>query len=104
MVQLVPYDSLTIPSPGLALLLILYISDSSEISQFILLNIGFITRIDQGHLHYNLEVAGLICPSQVIETQAYAMGGEHSRKEPLEQLVHSYPEHLHMNAHPVENC
>ncbi len=32
------------------------------------------------------------------------MGGEHSRKEPFEQLVNSYSEHLHMSARPVENA
>jgi hypothetical protein len=31
-------------------------------------------------------------------------GGEHSRKEPFEQLVNSYLEHLHMSAGPVENA
>ncbi len=32
------------------------------------------------------------------------MGGEHSRKEPFEQLVNSYSEHLHMSAQSVENA
>ncbi len=32
------------------------------------------------------------------------MGGEHSGKEPLEQLVMSYSEYLHMSARPVENA
>jgi hypothetical protein len=44
-----------------------------------------------------------ICPGR--ETNpAFAVGGEHSRKEPYEQLVNSYPEHLvHISARPVEN-
>jgi hypothetical protein len=32
------------------------------------------------------------------------VGGEHSRKEPLEQFVNCYSEHLHMSARPVENA
>ncbi len=32
------------------------------------------------------------------------MGGEHSRKEPFDQLVHSYLEHLNMSAPPVVNA
>jgi hypothetical protein len=32
------------------------------------------------------------------------VGGEHSRKEPFEQLVNSYSEHLHMSARPMENA
>jgi hypothetical protein len=31
-------------------------------------------------------------------TQASVVGGEHSRKEPLEQLFNSYLEHIHMSA------
>jgi hypothetical protein len=31
------------------------------------------------------------------------VGGEHSRKEPLEQLVNSNSEHLHSSAQPGEN-
>jgi hypothetical protein len=30
--------------------------------------------------------------------------GEHSRKEPLEQLVNSYSEQLHISEQPVENA
>ncbi len=33
-----------------------------------------------------------------------SMGGEHSRKDPFEQLISSYSEHLHMSARPVENA
>jgi hypothetical protein len=32
------------------------------------------------------------------------VGGEQSRKEPIEQLVNSYSEHLRMSARPVENA
>ncbi len=32
-----------------------------------------------------------------------SVGGEHSRKEPFEQLVNSYLEHLHMRPRPVKN-
>ncbi len=53
-------------------------------------------RLDQGHLHPKLEVPGL--------ARVSAVGGEHSRKEPLEQLVNSYLEHLDMNARPVVNA
>jgi hypothetical protein len=31
------------------------------------------------------------------------VGAELFRKEPFEQLVNSYSEHLHMSARPVEN-
>ncbi len=32
------------------------------------------------------------------------VGGEHSRKEPLEQLVNSYSEYLHISPQPVGNA
>jgi hypothetical protein len=32
------------------------------------------------------------------------VGGEHSRKEPSEQLVNSYSQHLHLSARPVQNA
>jgi hypothetical protein len=44
-------------------------------------------RLDQGHP--NLEVRGLTSPGR-----ASMAGGEHSRKEPFEQLFNSYSEHL----------
>ncbi len=37
-------------------------------------------------------------------TRASRVGGEHSRKEPFEQLDKSYLEHIHMSAWPVENA
>jgi hypothetical protein len=36
--------------------------------------------------------------------RASTVGGEHSRKEPFEQLVNSYSEYLHMSARTVENA
>ncbi len=33
----------------------------------------------------------------VLEPRASRMEGEHSRKEPFEQLVNGYSEHLHMS-------
>ncbi len=44
----------------------------------------------------------LTCPQN--RTRASTVGGEHSRKEPFEQLVNSYSEHLHMSVRPVENA
>jgi hypothetical protein len=32
------------------------------------------------------------------------VGGKHSRKEPFEQLVNSYSEHLHITVRQVENA
>jgi hypothetical protein len=57
-------------------------------------------RLDQGHLPPKLEVPGLTCSSRESNP------GELSRKEPFEQLVNSYPEHLqlHMSAQPGENA
>jgi hypothetical protein len=46
-------------------------------------------RLDQGHLLPKLEVTGL-----TFSGRESAVGGEHSRKEPLEQLVNSYLEQL----------
>jgi hypothetical protein len=42
-------------------------------------------KLDKCQLHPKLEVP------------ASTVGGEHSRKEPFEQLVNSYSEHLHMS-------
>jgi hypothetical protein len=39
-----------------------------------------------------------------IEPGPFMVGGENSRIEPLEQLLNSYSEHLHMRARPVENA
>jgi hypothetical protein len=50
-------------------------------------------RLDQGHLHSKLEVPGLACPGRK-SNQGLRVGGEHSRREPFEQLVNSYAEHL----------
>jgi hypothetical protein len=36
------------------------------------------------------------------QTRASTVRGEHSRKEPLEQLINSYSEHLIMSARQVE--
>jgi hypothetical protein len=46
-------------------------------------------RLDQGHLHHKLEVPGLTCPGwkSNLGQWAYVVGGEHSRKEPFEQLI-----------------
>jgi hypothetical protein len=38
------------------------------------------------------------------QTWVSMVGGEHSRKEPFEQLVNSYLEHLHMSVRQVENA
>ncbi len=49
-------------------------------------------RLDQGHLHPKIVVPRLT-----------AVGGEHSRKEPMEQLVNRYSETStiqHMSAQP----
>ncbi len=61
-----------------------------------------IKRLDQGHLHPKLEVQGHVPVGN--PTLASAVGGEHSGKEPFEQLVNNYSEHLHMSARPVENA
>jgi hypothetical protein len=49
-------------------------------------------RLDPGHLHPKLEVPGQTCPGRESNP-----GGEHSEKEPIEQLVNSYMEHLLMS-------
>ncbi len=59
--------------------------------------------LNQGHLHPKLEVPRLTCPSRD-GTQASALGGIHSRKDPFKQLVDSYLEQLHMSTQPVENA
>jgi hypothetical protein len=41
---------------------------------------------------------------QEIEPGPPQVKGERSRKEPFEQLVNSYSEHLHMSVRPVENA
>jgi hypothetical protein len=43
-------------------------------------------RLDQGDLHSKLEVLRVTCPSRE-SNPASIMGGEHSRKEPFEQLI-----------------
>jgi hypothetical protein len=40
-------------------------------------------RLDQGYLHTKLEVQGLTCPG----LESNRAGGEHSRKEPFDQLA-----------------
>ncbi len=55
------------------------------------------------HLHPKLEVPGLICPG-LESYPASVVGREYSNKEPFQQLVNSYSEHLHMFARPVENA
>ncbi len=47
---------------------------------------GIMKRRDQGHLYPELEVPRLTCPSRE-SNPGLAMGGEHSRKEPFEQLI-----------------
>jgi hypothetical protein len=55
-------------------------------------------RLDHGHLHLKLEVpAGN-------RTRASTVGGKHSRKEPLEQPINSYSEHLHMSPRHTLQC
>jgi hypothetical protein len=54
-----------------------------------------IKRLDKGHLYPKLEVPRLTC-----------LGREsnwHSKKEPFEQHVNSYSEHLHMSVRPRRN-
>ncbi len=53
-------------------------------------------RLDQGHLHSKLEVPGLTCLGRESNPNR-TVGGEHSRKEPFEELVNRYSEHLHMS-------
>ncbi len=53
-------------------------------------------RLDQGHLHSKLEVPGLTCHGRE-SNPGFAPLGEHSRKDPFEQLVNSYSERLHMS-------
>jgi hypothetical protein len=43
-------------------------------------------RLDQGHLHPKLEVPELTGPGRELNP-GLPRGGEHSRKEPFEQLV-----------------
>jgi hypothetical protein len=62
-----------------------------------------VKRLDQGHLPPKLEIPGLTCPVWN-RTRASTMGGEHSRREPFQQLVSSYSEHFHMSPQPVENA
>ncbi len=58
-------------------------------------------RLDQGHLHPKLEVPGLTCSGE----ESNPVGCEHSRKEPFEQLVNGYSEHLHMSLrHSSPQC
>jgi hypothetical protein len=47
-------------------------------------------RLDQGYLHPKREVPGLTCPGGESTPGPSAVGGEHSRKEPFEQLVNGY--------------
>ncbi len=54
-----------------------------------------IERHDQGHLHPKVEVPGLTCSSGD-QTWASAVGGKRSRKEPFDQPVNGYLEHLHI--------
>ncbi len=42
-------------------------------------------RLDQGHLNPKLEVPKMTWPGN--RTRASGVGGEHSRKEPFEQLI-----------------
>jgi hypothetical protein len=44
-------------------------------------------RLDHSHLHLKLEVPGLTCPGWKSKSE---VGGKHSRKEPLKQLLNSY--------------
>ncbi len=53
-------------------------------------------RLYQGHLHPKLEVLRLHVSTRN-QTQAFAVGGEHSNKELFEQSINSYSEHLHMS-------
>jgi hypothetical protein len=43
---------------------------------------------EQGRLHFKLEVPGLTCPGR----ESNPVGGEHSRREPFEQLVNGFSE------------
>jgi len=55
-------------------------------------------RLYQDHLHPKLEVPELTYPGRESNP---AVGGEHSRKEPFEQLVNDYSEHLHMSPRQI---
>jgi hypothetical protein len=59
-------------------------------------------RLGQGHLLPKLEVLGLKCPDRE-SNPTFMVGGEQSRKEPFEQLVNSYSEHLQMSPRQFQN-
>jgi hypothetical protein len=75
----------------------------NDVSYFCQQNIHFMKRLEPGHLRPKLQVPEPTCPGRE-RTQASAVGGEHSKKEPFEQLVNSYSEHLHMSVGPVEHA
>jgi hypothetical protein len=81
----------------MSLLLIIYIGkyQGSRKGDYLFLNFLWYWSYYEGHLHPKLEVPGLTYPWN--RTWASRVGGEHSRKEPVEQLVNSYSEHLHMS-------
>jgi hypothetical protein len=56
---------------------------------------GSMKRLDQGHLHAELEVLGLTCLGR--KSNPGLLGGRRA-------LEKSYSEHLHMSARPVENA
>ena len=51
-----------------------------------------IVLYNEGYLHFKQKVPRLTCPRR--ESNPYPVGGEYSRKEPLEYLVNNYSEHL----------
>jgi hypothetical protein len=59
-----------------------------------------ITRLDEGHLHSKLEVPGRTDMSWPESKPGLHVRGEHSRKEPFEQLVNT----VLMSARTVENA
>jgi hypothetical protein len=64
---------------------------------------SFYEETRPGHLRPKLEVPGLTCPGR--ESNPGLQSGWQAlyRKEPFEQRVYSYSEHLRMSARTVEN-
>ncbi len=60
-------------------------------------------RLDQAVLRPKLEVPRLTCLGRE-SSLASTVGGKHFRKEPFEQLVNCYSEHLHMSTWTLKNA
>jgi hypothetical protein len=91
--------------------LYVYVSEQKEFGEFHVSEQDFLTKI-QGYNHMLCRVR-LQWPLSTWLEKNYrtsqpgiepTVGGEHSRKEPFEQLVNGYSEHLHRSAQSVENA